>query len=457
MPAVQHAERHAQAVARLGATIATRYELLDVLGVGGMGVVFLARHRFTDERVALKVIHPDLATNGDVARRFAREAQAPASIHHPGIVRVFDASVDESSGEMYLAMELLQGNDLATSLERGAMELRDLVAVTLQVLDALVAAHARGFVHRDIKPENVFLTPRAEGGWKATLLDFGIARRLDPALNGMTSPGLVVGTLWYMSPEQARGSAVDHRADLWSVGAMLFHALAGRLPFDGDNQNQVLFAIGTEQAPSVTTFRDDLPEGLSALVDRALQHDLDARFQTAEEMVDALTHVFEALGGDHTQLRVVRRRDQSTLPWFETDAPAERPRRRAPWLALAAAALCFPAIGAFAGVASRPAVPAPLVASEPVLRSTAAADAQVLRAAAAALVAPTAPSAEAPPRAPVTSAPPPSPRLARTAPRRVPVGPVPARGTVTSPAATRAPVIARPLRGGIRSAGFDAQ
>jgi serine/threonine-protein kinase len=337
------------------------------------------------------------------------------------------------------------------------MELRDLVAVTLQVLDALVAAHARGFVHRDIKPENVFLTPRAEGGWKATLLDFGIARRLDPALNGMTSPGLVVGTLWYMSPEQARGSAVDHRADLWSVGAMLFHALAGRLPFDGDNQNQVLFAIGTEQAPSVTTFRDDLPEGLSALVDRALQHDLDARFQTAEEMVDALTHVFEALGGDHTQLRVVRRRDQSTLPWFETDAPAERPRRRAPWLALAAAALCFPAIGAFAGVASRPAVPAPLVASEPVLRSTAAADAQVLRAAAAALVAPTAPSAEAPPRAPVTSAPPPSPRLARTAPRRVPVGPVPARGTVTSPAATRAPVIARPLRGGIRSAGFDAQ
>ncbi|MEZ4392876.1 MAG: serine/threonine-protein kinase [Polyangiales bacterium] len=371
-----HAERHAQAVTRLGETIAGRYELLDVLGVGGMGVVFLARHRFTDERVALKVIHPDLASNAEVARRFAREAQAPASIHHPGIVRVFDASVDEASGEMYLAMELLQGSDLATVLELGAMELSALVGITLQVLDALAAAHARGFVHRDIKLENIFLTPNPGGGWKATLLDFGIARRLDPGLNGLTSPGLVVGTLWYMSPEQARGSAVDHRADLWSVGAMLFHALAGRLPFEGENQNQVLFAIGTERAPSVTEFRQDLPEALAALVDRALTHEIDERFQSAEEMAEALEAALPLLDEDHTQLRAVRRRELSTMPWIETEIPLVRPPRRFAWVALIAAALCFPVLGAFAGVATRPAAPLRLVASEPLLRSTAALDAR---------------------------------------------------------------------------------
>ncbi|MEZ4411329.1 MAG: serine/threonine-protein kinase, partial [Polyangiales bacterium] len=185
----------------------------------------------------------------------------------------------------------------------------------------LSAAHARGFVHRDIKPENIFLSPLPDGRHRARLLDFGVARRPGHEPSRMTEPGHVVGTVWYMSPEQARGAEVDHRADLWAFGAVLFHALAGRPPFDGDNHNQLLFAIGTAAAPSLAEFRSDLPSALVDLIDRALDPPLEARWQTAREMHRALGAVLESLDGAPIRVQTNLRRERTRDLWL-TPSPS---------------------------------------------------------------------------------------------------------------------------------------
>ncbi len=243
-------------VQRVGTTIADRYRLIRVLGVGGMGAVYEAHHVFTHRRVALKLLRSEQAFSTDAASRFLQEARAPSSIGHPNIVEVLDAGVDPSVG-MYLALELLEGEDLGAAVERDGIDLRTLLEVASQILSALAAAHAAGFVHRDIKPENVFVTRDASGAVRARLLDFGIVRRVS-ADRGLTSTGTVLGTPLYMSPEQARGEHVDARSDLWSMGAMLFHALSGSAPFDGSNVNVVLVALLTSAPPSLRDRRADL-------------------------------------------------------------------------------------------------------------------------------------------------------------------------------------------------------
>ncbi len=263
-----------------------RYEVIDLIGQGGMGVVLEARHRFTGERVALKMLHTHLSFRADLAQRFLAEARAPAAIGHPGIVRVLDAGTTER-GEPYFAMELLEGEPLGALMRRGPMSFESLRSIGLQILDALGAAHAAGFIHRDLKPENVFLT-RADG--RVKLLDFGIAKTLgdlDTASN--TATGATMGTLHYMSPEQLRNAKrVDHRTDLWAVGVILYQALTGQLPYFAESHGDMLLTVLSMAPRPLEASLVEVPDALRGFLTLALAVDPAQRFGSAAEMATAL-------------------------------------------------------------------------------------------------------------------------------------------------------------------------
>ncbi len=286
-------DRVSHALNLVGNTVGGKYALRRVLGVGGMGAVYEAVHAYTNRRVALKILGPDYAASPDATARFLQEAQAPSSIGHPNIVEVLDAGEDPAVG-LYLVLEYLDGEDMESAVEHGRLDLAALLDATLQLLDALGAAHARGFVHRDIKPANVFLVRDRAGRLRAKLLDFGIARDV---ARGLTVGNVVMGTPHYMSPEQAQGLPVDARADLWSVGAMLFHALAGVAPFDGDNPNVIMVNIILQDAPPLGPRRPDLSKTLVHAVDRALAKSPDARWPDAARMATQLAAAPERLDG----------------------------------------------------------------------------------------------------------------------------------------------------------------
>jgi len=242
----------------------------------------------TEERFALKVLAKGFAESDPSAvERFVREARAAAQIKHPGVVKVFDAASDAQTEELFLAMELLEGEELTALLDRGHTSAAEVIRLVVEVLGILAAVHERGIVHRDVKPSNVFIARTPDGRRTVKLLDFGVARHTDQS-KAMTIEGSVLGTPWYMSPEQAAGKPVGVGADIWSVGAMLFHLLAGRPPFDGPNANVVISMILTQEAPSLRAVRADLPASVVQAVDRALRRDVAQRWPSAEAMAEAL-------------------------------------------------------------------------------------------------------------------------------------------------------------------------
>jgi len=277
---------------RVGSEIAGKYQLLRLLGEGGMGAVYEAVHEFTQRRVAVKLMQPGFARAPLAAERFLREAQAPSTIGHPGIVQVLDGGQD-TDGSLYLVLELLEGETLAAPIKAHALAPQRLCAIVLELLAALEAAHEAGFVHRDIKPENVFLVgdPGAE---QVKLLDFGVAGVVGvEGKPGLTSAGSVLGTPLYMSPEQALGRRVDARADLWSVGAVMYQALSGRAPFAGESFQALMVSIATEEHLPLSVIKPELPLRLCAVVERALQKDVGQRWQSAAEMAEALRRALE--------------------------------------------------------------------------------------------------------------------------------------------------------------------
>ena len=277
-----------RAAKRVGTVVANKYELLGVLGVGGMGAVYEALHRYTGKKVALKLLHSRLITSEQHAARFLREAKAAASIGHPNITDVPDAG-REPDGTLYIVMDLLTGEDLATAMSRAGLSTAEVVDIAKQMLAGLAAAHERGIIHRDVKPDNVFLTRDDRGNVHVSILDFGIAKHLQGGPDAsITLAGTIIGTPYYMSPEQARGDPVDARTDLWSTGAVLFHCLAGRPPFEEENYNKLIVKILTKRAPSLAAARPDLPQWLTRTVDRALEPDATLRWQSAKEMAEAL-------------------------------------------------------------------------------------------------------------------------------------------------------------------------
>jgi serine/threonine protein kinase len=263
-----------------GRVIDDRYEVEAIIGKGGMGVVARARHRYTHAHVALKTLHPHLRLEGDLAARFLAEARAPAAIGHPNIVAVSDAGVAKD-GVLYLAMELLEGESLRARL-RKPLPLAEAKRICVELLSALGAAHAAGFVHRDLKPENVFLTK--EGAVK--LLDFGIAKVLaDGIARGETAFGTVMGTIAYAAPEQLRdASAVDGRADLWAMGVIFYELVTGELPYVATTFSAMLLKVLSEPPRPA-------PPALQPLFARALARDAKDRFQTAAEMSAAISEL----------------------------------------------------------------------------------------------------------------------------------------------------------------------
>ncbi len=279
-------ERKAQAQARVGELLAGKYRLLSVLGVGGMGSVFSALHQYTDRRVALKVLHGDLARGVNV-QRFLREAKAAAQIDHPRVAQVLDAGQDGEGG-LYLAMEHLEGEDLGAHIRRGDLGTQSMVTLCAQILQALEAAHDKGFIHRDIKPGNIFLVAHSGGEVDARLLDFGVARRQQPAARRLTQAGHVVGTPYFMSPEQMCGEPVDARTDLWALGIVLYYGVAGRLPFQSPDYVDLLKQMLEAGPPPLEPVSGPVPSVVQDVVRRALCPQLEARFESARQMRQVL-------------------------------------------------------------------------------------------------------------------------------------------------------------------------
>ncbi|MBN2170352.1 MAG: tetratricopeptide repeat protein [Candidatus Krumholzibacteriota bacterium] len=255
-----------------GQTI-SRFQILERLGEGGMGVVYRARDTRLGRQVALKFLHAGALADAAVAERFEREARAAAALDHPGICTVHD--LVEAGGHHFLVMCLLEGETLEARLARGPLTADEAAALGRRLARALAAAHAAGVVHRDLKPGNVMLS-----GGEAVVMDFGLARILDDA--PLTRPGVPAGTAAYMAPEQARGETAAPASDLWALGVILYEALAGRRPFTAPNLPALLRAICEEDPPPLASLRAGLPPALTGLVARCLSRDPDARPTTAE-------------------------------------------------------------------------------------------------------------------------------------------------------------------------------
>jgi len=297
----------------VGQTYAGRYRIARKLGEGAMGAVYEAEHILIHRRVALKVLLPTVAERGGALHRFEREAQAAGRIGSPHIVEVLDmgdlagadydgaaggpippARFTSPSGEgtaRFIVMELLEGETLQQRLDvLGRLPPVEIASICCQVLAGLGAAHAADIVHRDLKPANVFLVRGRGGGDFVKILDFGVSKftAVSDELH-QTAPGATLGTPYYMSPEQAKGSPrIDHRSDLYSVGVILYEAVSGQVPFDAGTFNELIFRIVLESPPPLESFLPDVDPGFVAIVNKAMAREPDERYQSARELHDAL-------------------------------------------------------------------------------------------------------------------------------------------------------------------------
>ncbi|WP_064750296.1 serine/threonine-protein kinase [Solirubrobacter soli] len=272
---------------RIGSVIAG-YRIDSRIGRGGMGVVYRAHHLSLERQAALKVIQPDLAESSGFRERFSREARVAAALAHPNIVTVYDAG--EVDGTLYLAMQYIEGADLARMLATdGRLKPYRAIDVCRQVGDALDAAHAKGLIHRDVKPANVLIEGR-----NAYLTDFGLTKRLGGTQ--VTLTGDVVGTIHYVAPEQIEGREVTARSDIYSLGCVLYHCLTGRMPYQRDTDVAVIYAHLSEPPPRPSRAQPDLADGFDDVIARALDKNPERRFQTCAELMAAARAVVESAG-----------------------------------------------------------------------------------------------------------------------------------------------------------------
>src|SRR2546421_2921512 len=270
-----------------------RYEIRSKIGAGGMGEVYLAQDTKLDRKVALKILPAELAGNSDRMRRFVQEAKAAAALNHPHIAHVYE--IGESDGVHFIAMEFIDGQTLREKIHRERSELRKLLRYLQHAAEGLAKAHAAGIVHRDLKPDNIMITRDGH----AKILDFGLAKLIEPQLTEAnasdnreevataimqqhSTPGMIMGTVGYMSPEQAQGKTneIDQRSDIFSFGCILFEAATRHKPFEGDSIVKSLHSLIYESAPQIKDLNPAAPADLQRIVRRCLAKDRDERYQT---------------------------------------------------------------------------------------------------------------------------------------------------------------------------------
>ncbi|MGA9545837.1 MAG: serine/threonine-protein kinase, partial [Candidatus Sulfotelmatobacter sp.] len=293
------------------------YRVLEKIGSGAMGEVFRARDERLGRDVALKLIRPASSGNPDHLRRFELEARAAAALNHPNIVAIYDVGFND--GTPYIVCELLEGNTLRKRLADGALPLSIALDYALQIVQGLIAAHDRRIVHRDLKPENLFVT--TDG--RVKILDFGVAKlqsapedseRSVEELTTVTRSGAVIGTVAYMSPEQLRGKPVDHRSDIFSVGAILYEMLAGRRAFRGETEVDTITAVLLESPPEIDLEQVRVPDSVLQIVRHCLEKEPENRFQSARDLAFALETLSAPSSGRRTQFKGSRRQ-ASVVPW----------------------------------------------------------------------------------------------------------------------------------------------
>jgi eukaryotic-like serine/threonine-protein kinase len=300
-----------------GDVIAGRYELVELIGRGGMSTVWKAEDRLLDRTVAIKVLHEQLTRDEEYVERFRREARAVAQLSHPNIVTVIDRGEDE--GSQYIVFEHVDGENLKQLIERsGPQQVRDALLLALQMARALSFAHNRGLIHRDVKPQNVLLN---EDG-QAKMTDFGIARSVD--VEGVTITGTVLGTSEYIAPEQARGQRVDALTDVYSLGVVLYELLTGGVPFHGENFVAIALRHVNEPPPSVLERRPDCPPRVAMAVERAMAKRPEDRFASMEELCAELDACLAELDPSSEDATMISRR----APAQPRRPPRARRRRR---------------------------------------------------------------------------------------------------------------------------------
>src|SRR6185369_15227082 len=265
------------------------YEILAPLGVGGMGEVFRAQDTRLHRTVALKILRSDKLADADRKKRFLQEARAASALVHPNIVVLHDISQD--AGTDFLVMEYVHGQNLKDRMSAGGFQFNEVIRYGVQIASALAAAHAVGIVHRDIKPANIMVTPDSQ----IKILDFGLAKLSEPiaeteanTLSALTEPGMVVGTVAYMSPEQTRGEVLDGRSDIFSLGTVLYEAATGRSPFQGPSTLAIMNDIAVTNPPRASSIKRELPQAFDRVIEKALAKDKNDRYNSAAEMMAAL-------------------------------------------------------------------------------------------------------------------------------------------------------------------------
>jgi len=265
----------------IGKTI-SHYKILEKLGEGGMGVVYKAQDTKLKRTVALKFLPQELLCDSESKARFIHEAQAASALNHPNITTIHE--IDEVEGECFICMEYIEGKSLKELVKEKGFSIEEILKIAIQICEGLTAAHEKKIVHRDIKSDNIMLTPRGQ----VNIMDFGLAKL--KGATKLTTTGTTLGTLQYMSPEQAQGMEVDQRSDIFSFGVVLYEMITSQLPFKGDHEAAIIYSIMNETPEPLARYKANVPEGLQRIVDKAMAKDKEERYQHADELLADLRH-----------------------------------------------------------------------------------------------------------------------------------------------------------------------
>lgn len=303
--------------------LAGRYELLEKIGDGGMAVVYKARCRLLNRFVAIKILKPEFAKNPDIIESFRRESQAAAGLSHPNIVGIFD--VGREGNLHYIVMELIEGQTLSKMIEKeGPIEYHKVIDITKQIASGLSYAHKHHIIHRDIKPHNILMTPDGV----AKIADFGIAKAMSESIDD-DSEEMVMGSVHYFSPEQARGGYVDEKSDIYSLGIVMYEMLTGRVPFDAETPVQVALMHINEQMIPPSRYVPTIPPRLEAIILKATAKVQVSRYANVDEIIKELDKIelISAVVGEEAVAPEIRKTDRTALDKQKKEAPAEKKKR----------------------------------------------------------------------------------------------------------------------------------